>query len=94
MVVTKNKPLKVCLTFGPLGDCHETAALVVLSRRHFNSLPTLVVLSRRHFNSLPTLVVLSRRHFNSLPTVGYLLDVFITFHGPYFHFCLELALET
>ena len=35
MVVTKNKPLKVCLTFGPLGDCHETAALVVLSRRHF-----------------------------------------------------------
>ena len=36
--------------------------------------------------------------FNSLTTVGYLLEVFIrlidTFHGPYFHFNLELAQET
>ena len=35
---------------------------------------------------------------NSLTTVGYLLEVFIelwdTFHGLYFHFYLELALET
>ena len=35
MVVTENEPLKVCLTFSPLGDCHETAALVVLSGMHF-----------------------------------------------------------
>ena len=35
---------------------------------------------------------------NFLTTVGYLLGVFFrlwdTFFGPYFHFCLELALET
>ena len=35
---------------------------------------------------------------NSLTTVGYLLEVFIklldTFHGPHFHFCLDVPLET
>ena len=38
MVVTKNEPLKVCLTFGLLGfvhGVHETAALIVLSGMHF-----------------------------------------------------------
>ena len=30
-----------------------------------------------------------------LTTMGYLLEVFMdTFHGLYFHLCLELALET
>ena len=36
--------------------------------------------------------------FNSLTTVRYLLEVVFqamdTYFGPYFYFCLELALET
>ena len=39
----------------------------------------------------------AENQLNSLTTVGYLLEVYQamdTFLGQYFHFCLELALET
>ena len=41
--------------------------------------------------------MVSSSTFNSLASVGYLLEVPVdmdTFFGPYFHFCLELALDT